>query len=555
MKQFKSITFYFIFFPFLFSYAQWSGDTTLNNPICTTLDYQINPISVTDASGGAIIAWKDERSTPYGYAIYIQKIDSNGTIQWTNNGIAIVTGLEDNKEPTLIADGAGGAIITWEYRQVNGDFNIYAQRINSNGAKIWGTNGVLICNANNDQIHPNLVSDLNGGAIIAWTDNRNISTTDSDIFVQKINSTGTMQLATDGIPISTAVNAQYKPLLVSDGNGGAILTWLDERNRFGPPGSSIKLYTQRINSDGLLQLTTNGIFIMFHNAIVPEIITDNNGGAILVWESINNPQFFITLLAQRIGQTGAKLWTDSGVIIDSYATFDRKKPRVISDNSGGAIITWYETRSTTDWDIYAQKINELGATQWSTNGVVVSEAIDRQDTPTIATDGNGGAIITWEDRRSGTTFIFAQKINDSGIVQWTSNGLLVSNKSPYGFGPEIISNNEGGAIITWTSGSLDGDIYAQQVNSSGSLSINTQDNALVELKVFPNPAINSITFQSKSSISEIKICNEIGQVVYDEMAIKANIKEINLSILPVGIYYYLITSDDFLKSNGKIIVH
>ena len=41
-------------------------------------------------------------------------------------------------------------------------------------------------------------------------------------------------------------------------------------------------------------------------------------------------------------------------------------------------------------------------------------------------DGAGGAIITWQDSRSGGSDIYAQRIVGSGGVQWTADGVPIS---------------------------------------------------------------------------------------------------------------------------------
>ncbi|MDI6808208.1 MAG: hypothetical protein QME66_04385 [Candidatus Eisenbacteria bacterium] len=71
-----------------------------------------------------------------------------------------------------------------------------------------------------------------------------------------------------------------------------------------------------------------------------------------------------------------------------------------------------------------------------------------QTDPKIIGDGAGGAIITWYDNRSGSYDIYAQRINASGIVQWTANGVVICTAATYQFNPTIASDGSGGAIIT-----------------------------------------------------------------------------------------------------------
>ncbi|GAF92796.1 unnamed protein product, partial [marine sediment metagenome] len=52
---------------------------------------------------------------------------------------------------------------------------------------------------------------------------------------------------------------------------------------------------------------------------------------------------------------------------------------------------------------------------WMVNGTVISTAINNQAYTQITSDGAGGAIITWRDSRSGTNDdIYAQRVNSSG---------------------------------------------------------------------------------------------------------------------------------------------
>ena len=55
------------------------------------------------------------------------------------------------------------------------------------------------------------------------------------------------------------------------------------------------------------------------------------------------------------------MWQENGVVI-CKAVDDQRFMKLISDNSGGAIIVWWDLRdnATSDYDIYAQKINSLG---------------------------------------------------------------------------------------------------------------------------------------------------------------------------------------------------
>ncbi|MBI1923047.1 T9SS type A sorting domain-containing protein [Candidatus Poribacteria bacterium] len=208
-------------------------------PICTAADTQRDYRLISDGASGAIIIWGDYRSA---IDIYAQRVNSSGAVLWTTDGVLIYTAASRQVFPQLVSDGAGGAIITWNTDQFsNTSHDIYAQRVNSSGVVLWPTDGVPICTASFDQLYPQLVSDEAGGAIITWQDGRN-----ADIYAQRVDGSGVVLWPTDGVPICTAQSFQDNPQLVSDEAGGAIVTWQDGRN------DPDDIYAQNVQEDGRL---------------------------------------------------------------------------------------------------------------------------------------------------------------------------------------------------------------------------------------------------------------------------------------------------------------
>src|SRR6185436_2902719 len=57
--------------------------------------------------------------------------------------------------------------------------------------------------------------------------------------------------STSNTPISTGPATQYSPAIVSDGAGGAIITWYDFRS------GAYDIYAQRVSSSGVVQWTAD----------------------------------------------------------------------------------------------------------------------------------------------------------------------------------------------------------------------------------------------------------------------------------------------------------
>ncbi len=175
-----------------------------------------------------------------------------------------------------------------------------------------------------------------------------------------------------------------------------------------------------------------------------------------------------TSTPSRVDASGTPLWTADGVGMRTTAINEAYSPQIASDGSGGAAITWQDLRSGKD-DIYAQRVDASGTPLWTADGVGVrTAAANDANEPQIAADGSGGAIITWPDYRSGKWDIYAQRVDASGTPLWTADGVGVRTAAANSAAnPQIASDGSGGAIVTWEdyrSGSKN-DIYAQRISN------------------------------------------------------------------------------------------
>lgn len=419
--------------------------------VCNATGAQEKPEICSDGAGGSIIVWLDKR---YGeYEVYSQRIDANGTGRWAFNGEQICNFTDIIWHYQICSDGAGGAIILIEVDQWNQNSNdLYAQRIDSNGNIQWGDNGVhIISSKGYYESIPLICSDGAGGAIISWQDDRN-GFFDQCIYAQRLNSAGTKLWSSSGRALTSGDWWQQEyPSMCSDGAGGAIIAWTDYRF------SNFDVFAQRMNSAGSKQWGNDGMVI--HNTFdgiqrQSKICKDKSGGAVIVWkDKRDSGDEYYDLYAQRISSGGNKLWSSGGKLIHlggSYMGTADYDQQICSDGGGGGIITWLEHfGSPREKDISAQHINSSGDVQWGANGKFICDVNENQYAPQICKDGYNGSYITWYDYRDPYGDIFAQHLNASGIESWGLDGELVckvtNENQRY---PKILATGAG-AIITW----------------------------------------------------------------------------------------------------------
>ena len=177
-----------------------------------------------NGAGGVAIFWSEEVSgDPF---VFGTVLNSMGDTMFNGPPIVVFTVLLPQTQ-TVVPDGVGGEIAVWNVLN-GGSWDIVAQRIDGHGNLLWGVNGVTVTAAANDQLEPYLIADGAGGAICGWNDFR--SHPFRDIYAQRMDASGNMLWTTNGVGVSTLANGQYLGALVSDNAGGAALVWSDARN-------------------------------------------------------------------------------------------------------------------------------------------------------------------------------------------------------------------------------------------------------------------------------------------------------------------------------------
>src|SRR5438093_1552083 len=89
--------------------AAWPHSPGVNVPLCTAASHQLNPTIVSDGAGGAVVTWWDARTG--NFDIYAQHVLASGAVDgaWPANGRALCTAASFQQYPTIVTDGAGGA--------------------------------------------------------------------------------------------------------------------------------------------------------------------------------------------------------------------------------------------------------------------------------------------------------------------------------------------------------------------------------------------------------------------------------------------------------------
>ena len=427
-------------------------------PVSTAKDGQFLPWVVDDGEGGVIVMWEDYR-TGKDWDVYAQRVDSRGTARWEENGVAICKASRNQRRLRMIRHEQH-AIVVWNDRRDRSNWDIYAQAVNLEGNTLWQTDGIPVCVNGADQSTQAIMSDGEGGAICVWEDERR-SSEFQDLYIQRINAKGETMWQPNGIPVFPSESLQSDPILLADGTGGFYIVWWDV---IGYDAWHIMAYRLSLDAkplwDAPLLISpaegTQG---------EPRVIADGEGGFIVLWQIYEN---FINdqLYAQRVAPDGHKLWQETGVPICT-APGIQKHASVENDGKGGFIVVWRDERDVYS-DLYMQRIRADGTLVWEQDGIPLCTAGGHQDKPFIVRTAENRFSVVWLDYREdfgeeSSDAIYRQQIDLEGKPLRERNGVAISTSEGKHYPPFVVTVGAGKWVVVWSNTQQDnGDIYLER---------------------------------------------------------------------------------------------
>ncbi|HUU65495.1 MAG TPA: hypothetical protein VMW37_05255 [Dehalococcoidales bacterium] len=346
---------------------------------------------------------------------------------------------------SVLSDDTGNTFIAYRVERSPGDHDIHLQKIDPEGAVLWDNTLFTGNDGRADVV--GMVSDGNSGVFIAWEvltpeDGKKGPHRFDRVTLMKVDAQGQIQQRQDLFEKGLQ--------MVDDGMGGVILGWATKEDYrvLREDGHGSTLWAQTIIGRG------TGL----------KLAAEENGESFILWDNRDNPYF----VAQKLGADDQLLWGQEGmpegIRIKHLETALQAEPQIISDGSGGAIVTWAEA-------LGGGLPSYVWACRIRADGQVLCEEPIRDLTSPInvytrvVADGSGGAIVVWEDHRDVMT-LYAQKVNTEGEAQWQENGIPVCTGLPE-VSPrfEVTGNGDGGVVVAW----IDGDrkLLIQMIDASG----------------------------------------------------------------------------------------
>ena len=421
--------------------------------------------------GGLVIVWEDSRNSDNIYAqIYTPAFDPLGG----NFRLNVPASTSSFWSPSVALGGASGFAVAWEEITSIGA-SVVMKTYTAGGSEISG----LISLPNpahgaEDQFQASVAHLDGSGYVASWIDARNGA---QAAYAQTVDYNGNK----NGSNFILSDNPDYVCWDVTSmaaADGSILAAWASYGERAEILGTRLDNYGDR---DGVNITISDPI--VFNDRYYPQMDIGDDNLPVVVWTDIRDGEqdtYF-----QRLSDSGTV--EGSNVLVPSLATGAQQvKPDIALLNGSDVVAVWQDARYDCG-DIYFQRVDGTGSLLGSNQKVNQDIGATLQSQAAVGGSTDGHFVIVWQDARTSDGLaginIFARRYGSSGTPLDVEIILNDDTSTANMINPDADHSITGRSIVVWEDGT-NGDIYAQQIASNGSL-------YMTNVKINTDPSIST----------------------------------------------------------------
>jgi len=440
------------------AYAAWIPNGT---PVATGALSQELPVALPDGAGGAYIAYLDGASGTL--RPYLKRIGSDGVLDGAYGAGGVALGKATGPNTTMgpvIADGPGGTLyVAWK------DDSVRVQRmLGTSHALGWPLAGVALCRnelAFSQYFNLKLAVDGTGAAHVFW-----------DVNFDALGNSVAHATVTPaaGIAFRDCLGNgcgtdRYAGFLAVAG-GQVVSTYSASGTSGGNPANDIVVTWSPLGVSRSIDDNLYGCLapaMRFGGAVAPSL-----GDHVIV--------AFRGGTAQRFSPDGAVTaqWLPvAGPLLLATPAFEHHPLAGVSDGAGGALFVFTDTREALPGPgLTVQAVNALGTVPggWPADGAFVVPGAGFPQLGGAAPDGASGIVLGWSRQVGSDIALHAQRVRAGGAIDpgWPAAGAPVSTIAGAKYLSSVVSDGFGGVLLLWQDRrGGDNDVYAMRVSASG----------------------------------------------------------------------------------------
>ncbi len=369
--------------------------------VCSQPVDDVHFSAVTDAHGGLIIFWEDSREGKYNTNIYAQRIDADGKMLWSSDGVPVCTAGHQQILPQAVVDQHGGAYAFWtDYREGNAD--IYGCHMDAAGKVI---HTFAVCTRKEDQMHLAVAPTPSGGACVVWIDHRY---DEPGIYAEFVNAHDSLEWRADGLPVCTGLYQPDMPSVISTSGGRFLITWSDYRSRVA------RVFLQLLNADGMEVPPSNGLSVTRSAGpqYSPTICATGSSKAAVTWLQYGKGA---GMFQQQMELSGSiKLNPEVSITDPSLAQLWATSA---ADGRRGVVTVWLKYAGDKT-EVFAQRTGPDNHLKWGKSGEPIGTA-GGETHPSIAASEAGNVVfVSWTTFSPDSSEITVIGLDRAGKKIW-----------------------------------------------------------------------------------------------------------------------------------------
>ncbi|HET8839529.1 MAG TPA: T9SS type A sorting domain-containing protein, partial [Flavobacteriaceae bacterium] len=516
-------------------------DTAVNTLVAQSRGEYLEAIGTSD--GKTFVVFWANVGAPTNYELRVQLLDSDGTKLFGDNGMLLSDNLPMSSytvTSTVSIDANDNLYIG--ATGTDGGNPAFAFKIDTDGNKLWGQNGINVGTGNIVTVLP-LAS---GEAIVSWFGV-------PEVLMQKYDATGNA-IWSSPKPVVNGGNATVPANMYELSDGSYVMV-------FHSVLSAIysNLFAQRFDANGD-PIWTSPVQLSDKTTTFNSFYSGAQDGDVIYYGYMASSGTRFDSFLQRIDSDGSLPWGINGMDFDTNETNYEMYTQIASEP--GSQYVWsicsYTDASQSNHGEYIQKFNkDTGARQFTDTAkelYAIGSEIVHSGKLQLINDQPLFLLKSGMDNGASPVTLHAVKLDAQGDFAWPEETLPVAtfaaNKSRIHF-TKPVTGQSVAVFVEQKASDTEPKIYAQNLTDPD-LSTTTFASAKNKIS-YSNPIQNFLVIHSSNNPKSIEIFDITGRKIFAETIFQTRKIEINSSSWNAGIYMVEFTDENGGVQNFKII--
>lgn len=184
-----------------------------------------------DGNDGVFISWHDGRTSDWNSYSYLQYVDANGQVMFTQNGVLLSTLYNDNQfySQLVVPENHEFVYVFWYETDSNQtQYGIFGQKVSYSGEILWGDIGIPFFNIGS--LYYNVVDVKNVGNDAVLFYEKENGTNATSINAMRIDPDGNTVWQEESVAISSTPNEKIHIVVSEPFENQWILAWEEDRS-------------------------------------------------------------------------------------------------------------------------------------------------------------------------------------------------------------------------------------------------------------------------------------------------------------------------------------